>query len=706
MRAVLSACCAAAALHVTQGQTLSVTSESAGTFSPYMYSMFFETEINFGGEGGLYAEMVRNRDFEALGRGNVGAADEEGPLPNEVKREEVSDALFERIVKKRKLSQADLVGLDPNEPPASTTDFRPWTTVGSADAGIVVNDAPFATNPHVLVLTALAPGGGISNPGYWGMHIRSNMTYKLSLYARLVDGTSALNVQLLCGSRVVATGPTMHPTATWAQYEATLTVAASEAPCANKEGTLNVLASAAGTVLLDHVSLFPGDAALGLFRKDLYDLLHDFAPAQMRSPGGNYMEGTGNRTRWNWQDTLGPREQRAGHYNTAWGYWVTDGLGLSELLKLSQSIGAEPLMAVFTGFTLNRQYVPLEDSGYIVDAAMALIEYLNGTASTTWGAKRVADGIADPVWPFALEVGNEEQLMGKEGYQGHYKLITDSIWAKYPSIRVVSNGLMILTGGQNRSTTCYPCIGGCGYEPARCDSWDEHTYDSFSGMAALYDVYDNYLSASVCVTQDGKRCPNVNVLEYASRTAPTLEAALAEASFLLGLERNANFVVATAYAPLFTHQSGQQWNQDLINFVSNASFALPSYYLQVMLRQHAVGESLKVAAGGVVDSTTWNASASLDNGALHVKILNYGPQPLAVDVSFGGFKSASLGTTGQVLAGTNIGEKDAANTLENPKAVVPQSVTLNVTTISPVHQQVTVPAYSFTVLTGTAEVQV
>ena len=667
--------------------------------------MFFETEINFGGEGGLYAELVRNRDFEALGRGNLGDDADAEPIPMDLKREEVSEVLYKRIVSRRNLQPEDSLGLDPNEPPAVNASYKPWVAEGTdVSVSIATGDAPFPTNPHVLSVQTTYPFSGVSNPGYWGMGLRPGGVYNLSLYSKAVTASPVLSVALHCGGSEAAdtllVAVKLLPTANWQKMTVQMTVPTAVVPgCDYATSSLQVLAESQATFLLDHVSLFPADAALGIFRKDLFDLLKEFAPPQLRIPGGNYMEGTGNRTRWNWQNTIGESQARPGHYNTAWQYWVTDGIGLPEMLKLCEAIGAEPLLAVYTGYTLAGRYEPIADSQWIVDAAEALVEYVNGSTSTTWGARRLSDGIPNGVTPYALEVGNEEAHMGVEGYPGHYQIITQALWGANPTLRIVASGYLALQNRPNRTSQCFPCVGGCGMDAQRCDSWDEHTYDNNGGMAALYDAYDNYLDPAVCHTLNNTRCPDVNVLEYACRQYQNVECALAEASFLLGLERNGNFVTATAYAPLFTNIHGQQWGQDLINFDTVGSFALPSYYLQKMLKGYGQGATiLKSEAAGNVTGTTWNASVTRTTSATNIKILNYGDIPLNVSVSFVETPVLKINTAAEILSGGTQG-KGKQNTLIDPTAVVAES--FNATIVSDGDTQtVTIPPNSVVVLSA------
>ena len=655
--------------------TLRVSNRVRGTLATTMYSTFFETEINFGGEGGLYAEMVRNRDFEALGRGVLSAeddADEEWAAEAERRAAMDKNELRAYVAAQEPLAP----GLDPLEPPAVPTDFRPWYNLTNT-TGVAIDptDAPFPQNPHSLAVTASSPGDGVGNPGYWGMNVRAGMSYKLSVYAKSAN-TGSVTFALRCpGVASAAAVSVVNVTGAWALTEVTMQVGVRRGGCV--DGYLAVTLPHAGTVLLDHVSVFPGDAALGLFRKDLFDYLKAFAPPMVRLPGGCYMEGSGLRTRWQWKKSIGPRQQRSGHYNSIWRYWVTDGFGLTEMLRLTEAIGAAPLIAIYTGYSPWSNYVPLNESAPFAQDAVDIIEYCNGGAATKWGARRVSDGLPAPVGLDRLEVGNEEQIQGKAGYGGHYKLITGNIWDSYPDMDVVASGTLAIQGHPNRSTSCFPCVGGCGMEPQRCDSWDEHTYLPPLGMANLSTVYDTYnVDPSFCETTTGGKCPQLNVLEYASRDKAhgwkmDMEAAAGDAVFLFGMERNSRYVRATAYAPLFANVRCTLWKVNLINFNSSASFANPSYYLQTMLKANLGDYTLDTAAEGEVEGNIWNATASVTAaGGLAVKVANFGNASVTVEVSFDGFGGSgtevTLHSEADVLRSAS---GLAANSLDEPRNV-------------------------------------
>ena len=467
-----------------QGQLL-VERQRRHAISPDLISLFLETEINFGGEGGLYAECIRNRDFETLGRGNLG----------EGWAETVADI-------KRKHDAGVRAGrrLDPQEPAANQTDYRPWRAFGGARAVIDNSSAPFPNNPHALLLAG-SHGAGVANPGYWGIGVRPGVGYRLSMWAIARGAPMArLGVQLVEGSRVLCNA-TFTLTRWWERHEAFLRPAI---PTFAAAATLEVVLLQQGAVLLDHVSLMPDDAAGGIFRADVFGALAALRPGFVRFPGGNYLEGHGPRTHWDWKATVAaPAHGRKGHYNSAWKYWVSDALGLFELLLLAELLRTAPQVSVFTGYHLDARGYPEGRSGERLGVrcaqdALDLIQFANGPTSSVWGTRRAALGHPEPFQLRRLEIGNEERDLSSQGYAAHYRTITQAIWRKHPEMYVVACGFWDDKVGMVGN----PCLAG-----QRCDAWDEHYYRSTSQLLRMASLYDSY----------NRSLPKVYVGEYAAK---------------------------------------------------------------------------------------------------------------------------------------------------------------------------------------------
>ena len=450
------------------------------------------------------------------------------------------------------------------------------------------------------------------------------------------------------------------------------------------------------TLWLDSVSLFPADAVAGLFRKDLFDRLADLTPSFVRFPGGNYLEGNSLATRWNWLNAIGPTAARPGHYNSAWGYWTTDGLGLYEYLMLCEALGAEPQMSVYTGYSMGQPYVPMNASATFARAAVDALEFANGDAATTsLGRKRAAMGHAAPFGLARLEVGNEERLLGgPKGYNAHYRLITEAVWKADPKVLVISSGRWHWphppTNNASNWTTVYgsPCVnnpGGVWPNKTRCDIWDEHYYRTPDDMAALASSYDFY---------PRKKYPKVYVGEFAAnglgpgdQPCGTLKAALAEAAFIMGFERNGDLVRASSFAPLFGNVNYSPWKYNLVQFNASASYTLPSYAMQRMFHAaladgggapgavHTLGVGVENVTKAVASASRWapcaGAAGQLES-FLTLKAVNYGNASLTAAVALRGL-GAAQGVSVDPVANVTVlaGAPEGCNSLQLPDAVAP-----------------------------------
>ena len=507
--------------------------------SPLLYGLFFE-EINRAGDGGIYAEMVQNRSFE----------DADRPAAWSVVKSDGAEAQ---------------IALDTQHP------LNP-------------------RNPHALRLEVSNTGGGhvgVANEGYRGMAVREGSQYLLSLYARSGNGFAGpltASFQTSDGG-LLAEQKIAGLTADWKKFECTLTARRTESAA-----RLVVAASAAGTVWLDMVSLFPKDTYQGRangLRADLMEMLAAAKPSFVRFPGGCYVEGDELKNAHRWKDTIGDIAQRPGHWNL-WGYRSTDGLGYHEYLQMCEDLNAEPLFVINCGMA-HKDHVPMDQMDPWVQDALDAIEYANGPADSQWGAQRVQNGHPAPFCLKYLEIGNEN---GGPLYQERYRLFYDAIKARYPDITLVAD-----VRTDQRPTEIV----------------DEHYYSSpefFIGQASKYDKYD-------------RSGPKVYVGEYAVTQGAgqgNLRAALGEAAFMTGMERNSDQVVMTSYAPLFVNVGWRQWNPDAIPFDSARVCGTPSYHVQAMFSQHRGDAVLPVELsspaaeaappkGGTVGVGTWATQA-------------------------------------------------------------------------------------------------
>jgi alpha-L-arabinofuranosidase len=565
---------------VASGQSAaSVTiqaNQPGAVVSSNLFGIFFE-EINYAGEGGLYAEMVRNRSFYTATSANFWTLVTQG-------------------------TAAGAMGVDTNQP---------------LNTNIV--------NSLKLTMTSGAGSVGAGNAGFWGMSLQTNATYNLSFYVMGSNGfTGPVSARLEStnGSTLYAQATFNGLTTNWQHFAAPLVSSGADT---NARLVLSI--SNAGTVWLDMVSLFPAatynNRTNGL-RADLAKMLVALHPSFLRYPGGNFIESYTISNAVRWKKTIGDIAQRPGHMNDSWGYWSTDGYGLDEAFRQCEDMGMAPLYGINAGLMLNyngsaTNTVPLSDMGPWVQDALDLIEYANGDTNTTWGALRAANGHSAPYNLKLMEIGNEN---GGSYYDARYTLFYDAIKAKYPDVRLIS-----------------PVWGTTPWSRP-VEIRDEHYYSSPSTFISYATKYDSYSRSG----------PKVFVGEYAVTsgygTYGNLTAALGEAAFMTGMERNSDVVQLASYAPLFANVNGIQWHPDLIYYDSSRGvFGTPSYYVQELFGQNR-GNAVLPATVAV----TTNSASSAPQGAIGVGAWSTSVQYTNIVVTSNG---VTLYQSDFVNAGTN-----------------------------------------------------
>ena len=466
----------------------------------------------------------------------------------------------------------------------SITNAPHWFLLTSTGAeGIAATDTNDPINTTALTtslklrITHVPNGGrvGIANDGYWGIPVKPNWIYQCSFYAKASDGFAGaliVGIESNDGKTVYASATVPAITDTWKRYKVTLK-AGQVKPTADTRFVIST--GSKGTVNFNLVSLFPPvfkeriGAALGGrpatgFRSDIMQLLDDMHPAYLRFPGGNYIEGSNFANRFNWKTMIGPWEERPGH-QSPWGYRSSDGLGLMEFLEWCEELNMEPVVGVYAGLHLDggRDIRTGEALKPFIQDALDEIEYITGDVTTEWGARRAKDGHPAPFKLTYVEIGNEDFLNNGaatyRGPEGRFAMFYNAIKAKYPHIQVIA--------------TTDPGVPH--------DVIDNHHYMSPYTAIRNAHLYDN-------ADRNG---PKIFEGEWASQErgvqrglTPSFQCALSDAAFLTGLERNADIVVMTCYAPLFTrvNPGGSQWSTDLIGYDTLISFGSPSYYVQKM----------------------------------------------------------------------------------------------------------------------------
>ncbi|MFT3780994.1 MAG: alpha-L-arabinofuranosidase C-terminal domain-containing protein [Nibricoccus sp.] len=514
------------------------TAQKGIAVAPTLHGLFFE-DINYGADGGLYAELVQNRSFEHRD-------------PLYAWTQTIRGAAEGKI----ELTKTD--GLNPN-------------------------------NPQFLRLevTKSTPGGsvGISNAGFDGIALRKGESYRFSILARKHAGKPpALQVQLEdgAGKKTLAVERITGITDKWWKYEVMLKSSADEA-----HGKLVVLATEAGAVDIDMVSLFPVKTFKGRpngLRADLAQALADVKPGFLRFPGGCVVEGNSPATHYRWKDTVGDVAERKQNWNL-WSneqspqYHQTYGLGFFEYFQFCEDIGAEPLPVVNCGMSCQARggvHIPLDQLEPYVQDALDLIEFANGPVTSTWGALRAKMGHPAPFNLKYLGVGNEQWL---QEYFDRYDIFYKALKAKHPEITLIT------TAGPQENDGFFKFAWNKFNSGTPAEIVDEHYYRPPQWFLQNDNRYDRY----------DRKGPKIFVGEYAAHDATrrnNLRSAIAEASFATGLWRNADVVAMASYAPMLSNVNHVQWGPDLIWFDNSRVIRTPNYYVQAMLAANRPDEVL------------------------------------------------------------------------------------------------------------------
>jgi alpha-L-arabinofuranosidase len=569
-------------------------------------------DISHSVEGGLYAELVRNRTFKENGTAHWALLQAGGA--------------------------AGSFAVDTTQPLNAAIDRSLKLHVASLGAGGRV---------------------AVSNDGFYGVAVAPSTTYTGSLWAKASAGFSGrLVVSLEKPDRTVLASRALGAVgAAWAQKPYSLTTPAAIAPSTSNRVVVSLESDRAISdqdVWLSVVSLFPPtykNRPNGL-RRDLMDKLAAMHLGLFRIPGGNYLEGNTLATRFDWKRTIGPIWERPGHQNTAWGYWSSDGMGLLEYLQLAEDVGAQPLLALFAGYTLNGQHVPEDQFEPYVQDALDEIEYAIGDTSTAWGAKRAADGHPAPFDLHYVEVGNEDWFDSSGSYAWRFTRMYLAIKARYPQLKVIAT-----TGGYQGGAASSTATG------TTPDVFDDHYYQPPSWFVDNSTRYDR---------ADRSR-PQVLIGEYGAQNGsptPTLRAAVGEAAFLTGLERNSDIVIGSMYAPILVNENAPNWPANMIGLDACSSYGSPSYWVQQLFATNLGTTTVGATLGGAATLKQVVTMAARGRArTFYVKVVNPTAMQQSARISFRGVRRIDPTATLTVLTG----DPDARNTLAHPDAVVPAS---------------------------------
>ncbi len=603
--------------------------KTGAEIQPTMYGLFFE-DINYGADGGLYAELVKNRSFE---------------FPQ------------------------NLMG---------------WNMYGNVK---VMDDGPFERNLHYVRLGDSGHGAkytGIENEGFFGIGLKKDAEYRFSVWARgegqklvveLIDNDAMAESQVLAAQTLEVNSKD------WKQYELIL-----KSPVTEPKAHLRLFLASKGNLDLEHVSLFPVDTWKGRkngLRKDLVEALRDIHPGVFRFPGGCIVEGTDLDTRYNWKNSVGPVENRPLNENR-WhytfqhrffpDYFQTYGMGFYEFFLLSEDIGAEPLPVLSCGLACQYQnddmeaHVHLDELDSYVQDAIDLIEFANGDTNTTWGKLRAEMGHPEPFNLKFIGIGNEQ--WGPE-FTERLEVFVKAIRKAYPEINIIGS-----SGPQSEGEQfdyLWPEM-----KRLKVDLVDEHFYRSenwFLTQGMRYDSYD-------------RKGPKVFAGEYAchgrGKKYNHFNASLMEAAFMTNIERNADIVHMATYAPLFAHVEGWQWRPDLIWYDNLRSVRTCSYYVQ-QLYSHNKGTHVvpltmdKKPVAGQEGQDGLFASAVWDNDTKEyiVKVINTSDKAQPVTLEFAGMKKKETLADGKCIT-FHSDLLEADNTVDNPNVVLPKESAVSI----------------------------
>ena len=536
--------------------TIDIDTQQRGPkVSPMLYGIFYE-DINHAADGGLYAELIRNRSFE------------DGP---------------------RYGAPADMQG---------------WSTYAAAPSQLTARliqpskKTPLlnAVQHNALELDIKASPSipvCLVNEGYWGINAVQGRSYRLSFWAKTLkyQGTVKATLCSQDGAQIYAEctvgGFPAIKAKGWTKYEASFTANDND-----PQAQFVLVFDGVGKVQLDMVSLFPPtfkNRDNGM-RPDLANMLWQMHPKFMRFPGGCFVEGQESPDNaFRWERTIGPIEEREGHWNVNWGYRTTDGLGYHEYLQLAEDLGAKPLFVVNVGLW-HGGMTPYDSIQPWIDECLNAIDYANGPITSKYGAMRAKNGHPEPFGLEYLEVGNEnnqpDPRQQSDHYYERYDQFYKAIRAKYPEMKIIGN--VVAWGDDNPKWNSTLPV----------DLLDEHYYRSPDWFAGAFHKYDSY----------DRRGPKIYVGEYAVTNGfgnlGNMNAALGEAVYMMGMENNSDVVELASYAPIFVNENDARWRPDMIRFSSSRVMGTPSYYVQQLMPQHIGTQVLKVSQSNPYEGKT------------------------------------------------------------------------------------------------------
>ncbi|MBL7817765.1 MAG: alpha-L-arabinofuranosidase [Saprospiraceae bacterium] len=640
------------------------TDKTTADVQPTMWGVFFE-DINLGADGGMYAELIKNRSFE-----------------------------FFKPMMGWKVMR-----------PKNTTEYS-WQIPVAAEKELQIlsRKEKNANNPRYLhiVLNNHKKGDlGLQNEGFRGMGIKKGLRYDFSVFYRATNAAVKAHLELLNEkNEVIGKGELTFPNTEggekWTKVESNFTTTEGAV-----KGKFNIWFEGTGMLDLDIVSLFPSDTWKGRkggMRADMIQLLADLKPGFIRFPGGCIVEGNDLSQRYQWKKTVGAVEDRqvlVNRWNFEFAhrptpdYYQTFGLGFFEYFQIAEDIGAEPLPILNCGMSCqfnSAEMAHLDEIDPYIQDALDLVEFANGAVNTTWGALRAKMGHPEPFNLKMMGIGNEN--WGPQ-YIERLALFQKAIKDKYPTIKLVCSS------GTDPDGERFNYLNG-ELRKMKADLIDEHYYRRPEWFLSNANRYDSY---------DRKSVSKVFAGEYAGQSVQTVDVnnknnwrtAIAEAAFLTGLERNADVVNMASYAPLFAHIDGWQWTPNLIWVDNLRSYGTANYQVQKMFSTNKGTQVIPIlyknnAPATGQDSLYASATKDKNTGELIVKIVNTLGKAQKAEIKLDG--NTKFDTKGHLLI-LKSDDLEAVNSLDNPSVIAPKETTMD---IKGKNVALTLEPYSFTVI--------
>lgn len=594
---------------------LTINLESGKAISPMLYGIFFE-DINRAADGGLYGELIANNSFEYF------------------------------------YSEHN-----------NNMHFSDWEAF-SAKVKIKKTGCYNRVNPHYAEITA-EEGGGIRNLGFGcdGIGVHAGRHYRLSFYARAKEET-VLSFRLSDGNRCFCEASEIIDTTDWVKYSLELS-----SPATKAHACFEIVLPFGGAVQMDCISLFPVDTFKNRrngMRADIAEMIKELHPKFMRFPGGCIVEGRDFDSMYNWKNSIGLPEERKINKNrwqldeyqmpggSAEDYFQSLGLGFYEYFLFCEDIGAEPVPVMNCGMTCQWHEaltVGLDGLDKYIQDVLDLIEFANGDTETKWGSIRAEMGHPMPFNLKYVGIGNEQ--WGKEYFE-RYEIFEKRIKEVYPQIKLITSA-----GWDSEGKDFDYAVDWMRKNREKAFAVDEHFYKSPEWFLSNTDRYDDY----------DRTMPKVFAGEYACHSAEKKEdkrnnyyCALCEAAFMTGMERNADHVWMSCYAPLLAKEGHEQWRPDLIWFDNLTAYGTPSYYVQKLFSRNC-GDTLLES---VCDDEDIHVSVTTDNNGLYIKIVNVSSEEKRLEIETVGGHIDDDVTVSRISA-----EPDAENSLDNPHNVIP-----------------------------------